>query len=387
MRAERMDHEALRLVQIQSEKVGQKMQKSCEIILVIAKLGGGGAERVVSELANAWVEAGFHVSVATWMNGSEEEYPLSDQVERINIGCEKRSRIARRLGKIVALWRVLRERRDACVVGFLPTSFFLIGVVSPFVRVKVILSERCDPRRSSEEWWQRLGRRIFFRQADLCVFQTEEAMRCFPSGIQKKGVVIPNPINPALPEAFVGQRRKVVVTACRLTAQKNLRMLIDAFERFLQEFPEYTLEIYGEGEEEEALRRRIRELHLEKEVKLMGFSRQIYEKMLDCSMYVMSSDYEGISNSMMEALGLGLPTIATDCPVGGARMVIQDGENGILIPVGDVDALYQAMKRIANNPDFAEKLSKNSRRVREVYDVRKIAREWLDQMLCIGDKE
>ena len=95
------------------------------------------------------------------------------------------------------------------------------------------------------------------------------------------------------------------------------------------------------------------------------------------AIFVSSSDYEGISNSMLEALGMGVPTICTDCPIGGAREMISDGENGILVPVGDDNTLYLAMKKIIENPDFANKISNNAVRIRDQYPVRKIAEEWL----------
>ena len=82
----------------------------------------------------------------------------------------------------------------------------------------------------------------------------------------------------------------------------------------------------------------------------------ILEKVAPCYMYVSSSDFEGISNSMLEALGMGLPTVVTDCPVGGARMVINSGENGILVPVGDTKAMYEAMRSILKDPALAAQL-------------------------------
>ena len=95
-------------------------------------------------------------------------------------------------------------------------------------------------------------------------------------------------------------------------------------------------------------------------------------------MFVSSSDFEGMSNSMLEAMALGLPCVCTDCPAGGARAVIKDGENGLLTPVGDSHALYLAMKKVAENPELAAKLSKNSVKIREEQSVDKIIKKWME---------
>lgn len=157
-------------------------------------------------------------------------------------------------------------------------------------------------------------------------------------------------------------------------------MLIEAFSRFEKDHPEYTLEIFGRGEEEESLKRKAEACSVADKVLFKGFSSDIYNEIIDSSMYVCSSDYEGISNSLLEALGLGIPTISTDCPVGGSRLLIEHEVNGLLIDVGDVDALHLQMKRLAEDADLAERLSNNAVRVRERFHVDRIAQMWIDSM-------
>ena len=93
-------------------------------------------------------------------------------------------------------------------------------------------------------------------------------------------------------------------------------------------------------------------------------------------MYVNSSDSEGLSNAMLEALAIGLPCICTDCPVGGARATVKDGENGILVPVGDETALAAAMTRIAEDPALAAKLSANAALLREALSQERVTERW-----------
>ena len=94
-------------------------------------------------------------------------------------------------------------------------------------------------------------------------------------------------------------------------------------------------------------------------------------------MFVSSSDFEGMSNSMLEAMAIGLPCVCTDCPAGGARAVIEDGKNGLLVPVNDAIALSDAMKRVASDTIFAEKLSKNASNIRKNQSVEKIIDKWM----------
>ena len=165
---------------------------------------------------------------------------------------------------------------------------------------------------------------------------------------------------------------------CRLSPQKNLFMLIDAFYLFHKEYDDYVLTIYGRGELKDKLIKYIDKLGLQNSVFIKDFDLDIHNKIKDCAMFVSSSDFEGISNSMLEALAIGLPTICTDCPAGGAKMYIDSYKNGILVPVRDTNALYKAMKYIVENPEKADNMSKNAVLIKEVLMPNKIYSRWLE---------
>ncbi len=361
--------------------------KEKEIIFLVGAIKGGGAERVAYELATAWNSAGHHVTVVV-MTGDKGlgRYQYPDSIKIVDMQVPQENKIVRTLCHCIKFYKFLRNHKDAVVVAFNNIAIRTAGIVCTVTGNRLILSERCDPVCSPPRKVGRIVRDAIFYWArvDTFVFQTEDAMNYFPAKVRSKGVIIPNPINPALPDVWPGTRRKVVVTAGRLTPQKNLPMLVRAFARFSREHPDYTLEIYGSGAgernggDEPVLRSMISTLHMEDRIFLKGFSDCIYEKMRDATMYVSSSNYEGISNSMLEAMGLGVPTVATDCPAGGARMAIQNGENGILVPVSDEDALYLAMKKIAEDTSFAKRISENSCKIRERFKLEAIAKKWLD---------
>ena len=191
--------------------------------------------------------------------------------------------------------------------------------------------------------------------------------------------MIPNPVPQNLPEPYQGVRKKRIVSVARLEPQKNHRLLIEAFAEFLKDFPEYELHIFGIGELEEDLKAQVRELQLEDKIIFRGFSANVREEIIDSAMFVLSSDYEGISNSMIEALAMGVPVISTDCPVGGSRAYIENETSGLLVPVGDQAALCNAMKRIVADEKLAKKLSDNAVKIRETYALPKIADRFLKE--------
>lgn len=350
-----------------------------EIIIVTPHLGNGGAERVLTELITEWTRMGEKVCVIqTNANRYGNNYKFSEDVELINM-VNTNGRF-RRLKQVKELNKILLNHPNAVVISFVNTAILVCGIASFFFKNKLVFSERCDPERTPDKWIQRIVRDNIFKRADVCIFQTAMARDHFPKSVQRKGIIIPNPINPFLPEPYKFERKKTIITAAQLTDQKNIPMLIEAFEMFHKEYTDYKLEIYGRGDKESELKQLIKEKRLGNDVFLMGFSDNIYAKMQDCAMYVSSSDYEGISNSMLEAMGLGLPTICTDCPVGGARETITNGVDGLLVPVGDSVAMCEAMKRIAEDRDLANILSQNAIKIRNKLSINKIAKRWLQVM-------
>lgn len=352
-----------------------------EIIVFTDSMGNCGISRVLSELTDVWVRRGYHVSVA-YMKKQDEcnaDYVWQKDIEMIEIPV--RQGFFHIYSDLVKAYKkILTQRPDAVAVSLSVMTNYALGACAPFVKNRIIISDRNDPRRRPAGRIKQFIRDLAFKQADVLILQTEDVKKYYQKRIRRTGVVIPNPINGALPEAGEHDRcrRKAIVTASRLNKQKNLGMLIRAFARLASEYPSYVLEIYGRGEEENTMKQLVRDLNLENQVHFMGFSNHLYEDIMDCAMYVCSSDYEGISNSLLEALGLGIPTISTDCPVGGSRLLIENNVNGVLIGVGDEEALYQQMKRLIDNPQFACELSRNAVKVREIYNVQQIAERWIE---------
>ncbi|KEH99908.1 glycosyltransferase [Clostridium botulinum] len=347
------------------------------ITFLMDYLGSGGAERVTSILVNYFCNNDYIVNIVV-CNRNRNDYVVDKRVNVIFLPEVKSNfKLVRAYKRYIFLKQCLMSLKSDVIIS-LCNAWAELRLISTrqTKKSKLIMSERNDPYSHPESLIMKKIRDFNYRFATIMVFQTQGAREYFPMSIQKKGIVIPNPIKEDLPEPYKGERKKVIVNYCRLHKQKNLTMLIDAFNIFSKEYKEYNLEIYGRGELKESLKEHAISLGLKEKVLIKDFEKDIHNKIKDSAMFVSSSDYEGISNSMLEALAIGLPTICTDCPAGGARMVINSFENGILVPVGDTKALYEAMKYMHENPKESEKMSKNATEIRNKLATDVICKQW-----------
>jgi glycosyltransferase involved in cell wall biosynthesis len=197
-----------------------------------------------------------------------------------------------------------------------------------------------------------------------------------------------NPINSsALIDLHEGEREKRIVNVGRLTEQKNQKMLIDAFARIKDEFPEYKLEIYGDGELMDKLKSQAVSLGVEDRVVFCGNVNNVGERIRTAEVFAFTSDYEGMPNALAEAMALGLACVSTDCSPGGARMLIEDGVNGIITPCGNADAFADALRRVLSDKQYSRKLGESAVYVRERLKTDNIAGEWESYFKLVINKK
>lgn len=216
----------------------------------------------------------------------------------------------------------------------------------------------------------------YYPLAKKCICQTEESSAFYDYLVNVKKYVIPNPIIGSYPNRYAGRRNKRIVTFSRLTKVKNIPLLVDAFCLLHKDYPEYELHVFGEGDEKERLVQYVSDKGLNKWISFFDFDVNIHSKIVDYAMFVTSSDREGMSNSMLEAMAIGLPTISTDCPAGAARMLIDNYVNGIVVPMRDPQAMYEAMKYIIEHPQEAEQMSIKATEIREKLSMSRIGEQW-----------
>lgn len=348
------------------------------VVFIVEKLSTGGAERVTAALATYLCKKDeYNIYIITYFSEENEEYYIAPEVHRIAITPGAHGRVGTILAKMRLIRNVLKEIRPDCVFSLaIPKTDVVIALATIGRTYPLIYSERNDPARFPAEKTMQIARDWVYRKSDGVVFQTKGAQEYFCKKIQDKSTVICNPLTASLPDRYEGVREHRIVNFCRIEPQKNPQMAIDAFAKISKEFPDYTLEFYGEGSLKEAMTQYAQSIGMGDRVIFHSYSPNIHQEILRAVMYVSSSNYEGISNSMLEALAIGLPTVCTDCPPGGASTTIRDGYSGLLVPVGDVDAMAAAMRRILANPAFANELSIHAAELKEELRVDRIAEQW-----------
>ena len=253
--------------------------------------------------------------------------------------------------------------------------FACIGTKFP-----VIVCERNDPNIILGKYRPLLiskFRDFVFHLADGAVFQTDNAKNYFSKSIQKKSCVILNPLNTDnLPDLYTGDRDNCIVNVGRLTEQKNQKLLIRSFSLIADQFPDFVLKIFGDGPEKNNLELLINELGLDNRVELMGNVCNVTDKIYKSRLFVFSSDYEGLPNALAEAMALGLPCVSTDCSPGGARMLIDNGINGTIVPVNDPVALSNAIKELLDDRAKSDMYSKNAFCIRDKLSLSLIVSQW-----------
>lgn len=342
-------------------------------IFLIPAMRGGGAERVISILSRYFSEQGDNVTIAVF----KEDVREYDIAPTVKYDTSLVGKCGNPIKRLYYFHKYMKHQGDSYVFSFFTSIGLYILAASFFTKAKVVISERLDPAQSipQKRWLFKL-RELLYKHASGFVFQTQDALHYFDEKIQARSIVIPNPLKDTLPERYEGVREKRIVTFARLEPQKNYPLLIDAFDEFSKEHKDYILEIYGQGSMEESLRDLVQKRDLSDKIIFKGFVPNLHKQIRNARMFVLPSDYEGLSNSMLEAMAIGLPCVCTDCPPGGAKMFIENGVNGLLVPIRNKSAMVEAMKRVADNEELADTLSKNAYSVRTELTIEKICTCW-----------
>ena len=354
--------------------------KEKTIAFYISSLAAGGAERVISNLANESAARGYEVFMLTDRIEDKECYRLDERVKRIIIPKpEKNGRAANAIGRITKLRSVVKETHAAVLVSFIGKSNLRAVLATRFLRTGVVVSVRSAPVREYPTKLMRTLAKVLFGMAEGVVFQTEEARAFFSKRIRNKAAVLMNPLHlDFIRKRYQGERRAEIVTVGRLHEVKNHEMLIGAFAALAEDYPAFTLRIYGDGDRREKLSAYIDELHMQGRIVLEGDQRGMAERIEASRIFVLTSNIEGMPNALLEAMALGLACVSTDCPCGGPRTVIRDGENGLLVPVGDTAALERALRRILSDPELEERLGVNAAAIQKDLAPERVNQMWMD---------
>ncbi|MFW6015506.1 MAG: glycosyltransferase [bacterium] len=361
----------------------KEKDNNIKCLFLIPRMGNGGAERVLATLANELSRRGYDIVILT-LTSDESFYKLDPAVKIIGakFDVNQNNKVIRNfhmgingMRAIFFINRYIRSWKPEIVLSFLTHTNILSLKVHLFNRrIPLVISERCEP--NARNFLSRIITKYFYPMANTLVCQSKKVANFFPKYAQKKIKVIYNPINrESIPHALPLVRRKVIVGVGRLFSQKNFSLLIESFNDIKDEFPEYILEIYGEGHLRDDLQTKIKNLGLHDRVFLMGIKKDVMKSVYDAQLFVLSSDFEGFPNALVEAMASGLPVISTDFSTGIAREFVKK-ENGIVVPVGDKSSMSNAIRRILYDNDMQKRMSQKNRTIMNKLSTRKIVDIW-----------
>lgn len=352
-----------------------------KVAFIIQSLYGGGAERVVSVLSNALVENGVSVSLILYQR-KEKEYLLDPRVQIEELPPQVgKNPFAKHMGYIHEIGKVLEKIQPDVVVPFLAIPVVHTFYATRGKSYKVLATVRNNPRQYPAQRWLRTLSNYCTKNADGIIYQTEEQIQYF-KGINNY-FVLHNPVNPEMLNQSYVYKKEIdcIATFGRLSAQKNHQLLVKAFSKIAEEFPKISLRIYGDGEEKKALQLLINNLKLEDRVHLMGNTKNVKEKLSETDIFVLSSDYEGLPNALLEAMAVGVPCIATECPT-GPKDLIDNEKNGLLIPCNDLEKMEAALRRLILSYTLREKLGvAGKKRILDEYTIDNIINKFVIEIL------
>ena len=343
----------------------------------------GGAERVMSLLANELSKE--HEVFFVTLDSNTKFYELRADVKKIslNLYTVEESKIIRAI-RIIPLEikryckfkEVCKKIKPDVVVSFL----FMTNVIGTLVcrksNIPIIISERNDPMKYGKI--KRIVMKCIYSKASVIVCQSDYmkdyAIKQYHLG---STYTIPNPlVSDQYVEKVIEAKKKQVISVGRLIPQKNQKLLIKAFTNLADKYPEYEMHIYGEGPLKNELQNYINTLKMEKRIFLAGVEKEVLKKHADAQLFVLSSNFEGYPNVLVEAMANGIISISTDFPTRSARDIIKENENGFLIPVGDEKALTNRIDLILSEPSKYSYIAKNGRRIAQEIDISIIATKW-----------
>lgn len=342
-----------------------------KILFVLGSMGRGGAERVISILSQHFAEDGWDVTIGLLLN-FKVDYVLRENVKVVDLTGGGGSRILRLPKWIGGIRGLVKKENPDVIVSFAARINVIVQAACIGLKKRIIVSERNDPYMDGRSRFVDFMTSILYPKADAVVFQTKRASSYFDKLKLKNSLIISNPIS-VEHTAEVGNG-EFIVSVGRLTKQKNQKLLIEAFSDIAGKHPNTKLVIYGEGELRSELEALIDELGLTDRVSLPGNVPNVHEMIKGASAFVLSSDYEGLSNALLEAMMMGLPCISTRCA--GSDEYIADGENGLLVDIGSREQLAVAINKMLSDRDAALMMGKAAKESSKMFEKSYVVELW-----------
>ena len=349
-----------------------------KIVFVTPGMNFGGAERVISILANNWCDMGHEVSLFITASNKPSVYKMNGKINVKYYEAYRENGVSH-FKLLSSIRKFVNKEKPDCVLSFMNDvcAYTILALIGR--NIPIIYSERNDPNKTNQSKINKLFRRIVEFGATHIVFQTEGAKQCYSKKVQRKSSIILNPVE----LSRIPERKKEdinyseIVTVARLEPQKNQELLIDAFNLVCKKHQDIVLKIYGEGSLKNKLQNKIHELGLNDKVLLMGAKQDVLEWIKESYCFVLTSDFEGLPNSLIEAMCMGIPCISTDCSPGGARQLLGD-DRGLIVPCGDKERLAEAINMYLEQRHIAMQYGEEAYKLRDDVESHTVAKEWIN---------
>lgn len=357
--------------------------KETVLVIVVPSLGPGGAERFVVNMANHYVTKTKVVIVGLYKN--EKLYYHIDSKVVIEY-CSTTyspssgffSAIWSNIKQIKTLYSICKNYNATSIVSFTTSANVLSIIVSKFLNLNIIISERANPYiYKPNKLWSVL-RSMFYKYSNRLIVQTNFSKVFFENYINKEKIeVLPNMVNPqfAILRSKYNQSNRVILTVGRLDDNKAQDVLIKAFAKSKLHLSDWKLGIVGDGENRNKYQDLVSRLKIENEVFFVGNSNSVHEYYNKAGMFAFTSKSEGFPNAVLEALYFGIPTISSDCE-SGPRDLIKNGENGYLFEVGNIEELSEKLTSLALNQTLRERFSEAAIKSTKINEVQYIMPMW-----------
>lgn len=357
------------------------------VLLFIHSLHGGGAERVAADLSAHWADMGREVMLVTQASAEGDVYRLHPKVRREVLHTAGEGGGLRgiwsNVQRVRALRRVIKSFRPDVVLGMMTTASVLSVLACAGLSCRVIATEHTHPpSQTLSGFWQRLRRLTYPRAASVVALTRGTADWLAQHVPGSKLAVIPNPVHFPLPRAepvltpVSGDSRKRLLAVGRLHADKGFDLLIQAYAQLAASHPGWDLVILGEGDERPALEAQVREAGLASRIFMPGRAGNVGDWYESADLYVLTSRFEGLSNTLLESMASGLAAVSFDCDT-GPREIIREGVDGVLVrPNGDVPALCKALDAVMRNDADRARMAQAAIDVRDRFSAARVLQKW-----------
>ena len=350
-----------------------------KLTFVTATLTSGGSERVMSIVANKMQERGYEVEIVC-LNDQIVFYPINEGIKITHVEVESGTKSLPK--KLWWFRKHIKQTQPDEVVAFMVSVYTVTLLALMGVKIPVISSVRNDPAYSNLR--KKITRKILLPRSAHVVVQTQQIKQFFNKNIQKMTTVIYNPVNEKVFELQPIEKEIRIISVGRLYPQKDQKMMIEAFAKVSEKFPQWSLIIFGEGPEREALELLVERLKVKDKVSLPGRSENIIDELNKSKVFCLSSIYEGMSNALVEAICVGLPIVTTK--VSGTEELIQDGENGFTVNIGDTDAMATALTKLLGDEGLQKQFAENNKAQASKFETNAIVNQWEEVILKVKNE-